>query len=72
MGMQESPRPEDLDDQRTPVAPEPPDRPSAADPRSEPGLRGTVARLPYWFIVVAVIIFALIALYLVWQPPPAR
>ncbi len=62
--MHESPRPEDVGEQRTPVAPEPADEPAQADPRSEPGPVGTLARLPYWFIVGAVIIIALIALAL--------
>lgn len=63
--MQESPRPDDLGEQRTAVGPEPSDEhPSSADPRSEPGASGTVARVPYWFIVLAVVIVALIALYL--------
>lgn len=62
----ESPRPEELGDQRTPVAPEPDDRPAAADPRSEPGVKGTAARFPYWLIVGAFVIFALVALYLAW------
>jgi hypothetical protein len=63
--MEESPRPDDLGDQRTPVGPEPEDeRAEAADPRSEPGLRGALARVPYWFVVAAVIVAALILLYL--------
>jgi hypothetical protein len=61
--MRESPRPEDLGEQRTPVAPEPADESSSADPRSEPGVTGAAARVPYWFIVIAVIVVALIALY---------
>lgn len=70
--MHEAPRPEDLGEQRTPIAPEPEDEPSAVDPRSEPGARGALARLPYWFIVAAVIVLALLALYLVWTVFPAR
>ncbi|MDP8904335.1 MAG: hypothetical protein M3N29_03305 [Chloroflexota bacterium] len=71
--MRESPRPDDIGEQRTPVAPEPPEtQRSAADPRSDPGPRGLLARYPYWFVVVAVIVFALILLYLAWTaaPPP--
>jgi hypothetical protein len=70
--MQESPRPDDLGEQRTPVGPEPPDRTAAADPRSEPGWRGSVARMPYWFIVLAVIVIAVIALYLAGVIFPSR
>jgi hypothetical protein len=62
--MQESPRPDDLGDQRTPVGPEPADEPSAADPRSEPGAAGAAARVPYWLVVIAVVVIALVALYL--------
>ncbi len=70
--MYESPRPEDLGDQRTPVAPEPDDGDATVDPRSEPGVGGTVARLPYWFIVGGVILFAAVILYLAWAVFPAR
>ena len=62
--MQESPRPEDIGDQRTPVATEEPDRQSAVDPGSEPGPAAGASRLPLWLIVGAVVIFALLALYL--------
>jgi hypothetical protein len=62
--MTDSPRPDDLGEQRTPVAPEPnDDDQSAADPRSEPGARGAVARVPYWLIVGAVLLVAVLALY---------
>lgn len=70
--MQESPRPEDIGDQRTPVSPEEEeDTPSAADPRSEPGAPGVAARMPLWLIVGGFVIFALVALYLAWllMPP---
>ena len=70
--MHESPRPEDLGDQRTPVAPEPVDEPAAVDPRSEPGARGAAARVPYWLIVGAVILVAIVVLYLAWTFFPAR
>jgi len=71
--MSEAPRPEDLGEQRTPVAPEPgEDQRSAADPRSDPGLGGAVARLPYWFIVIGFVFFALIALALAWAAFPPR
>ena len=71
--MTESPRPEDLGDQRTPVAPEPPeDDRSAADPRSEPGPRGTVAQFPYWFVVIGVVVAAVVVLALVWVVFPPR
>jgi len=51
--MVESPRPEDLGEQRTPVGPEPAEtRMSAADPTSEPGPRGVAARYPYAIIVI--------------------
>ena len=69
----ESPRPDDLGEQRTPVGPEPREtRLSAADPRSDPSARGLFARYPYAIIVIAFAIFALIALYLAWSaaPPP--
>lgn len=63
--MTESPRPDQLGDQRTPIAPEPDEeRPAAADPRSDPGAGGAAARVPYWFVVIAVVVVALIALYL--------
>jgi len=61
--MTESPRPEDLGEQRTAVAPEPADDSPTADPRSEPGRRGGLARVPYWLIVGAVLIVAIVALY---------
>jgi len=71
--MRESPRPEDLGEQRTPIAPEPAegDR-SAADPHSEPGPRGVLARYPYWIFVLVVVIVAVIALAFAWAtaPPP--
>jgi hypothetical protein len=71
--MYESPRPDELGEQRTPVAPEPEDRDrSAADPRSEPGPRGTVARMPYWFIVLAVVAVGLVALFLAYLVFPPR
>jgi hypothetical protein len=70
--MHESPRPEDLGEQRTPVAPEPEDRPAAVDPRSETGPRGGLAKVPYWVIVGAVIVVAAVALYLAWTVFPAR
>lgn len=71
--MHEAPRPDELGEQRTPVAPEPEeDAPSAADPRSDPGVRGTAARFPYWLIVATVIVGALILLYLAWTIFPAR
>ena len=72
--MDESPRPQDLGEQRTPIGPEPDDDEgrSAVDPRSEPGVRGTVASLPYWVIVLAVILVALVALYLAWLAFPPR
>ena len=61
--MKESPRPEDLGEQRTPVGPEEDGGDEAAvDPRSEPGPRGTLARLPYWFIVGAIIVAAIVFL----------
>lgn len=68
--MRESPRPEDVGDERTPVATEDemmPDDRGAADPRSEPGLTGSEARFPYWLIIGAVVIIALVAIYLAWQ-----
>jgi hypothetical protein len=71
--MSEAPRPEDLGEQRTPVAPEPPeDRRSAVDPRSEPGPEGTVARYPYWLVVVVGVLAAVVVLTLVWLSFPAR
>lgn len=70
--MHESQRPEDLGDRRTAIATEPDDDAAAADPRSEPGARGTVARLPYWFIVGAVALAAAAILYLAWTAFPAR
>jgi hypothetical protein len=70
--MHEAPRPDELGEQRTPVAPEPKDEPGATDPRSEPGARGAVAKVPYWFIVGAVIVVAVVALYLAWTFFPAR
>lgn len=71
--MTESPRPEDLGEQRTPVSPEPAEtEPSAADPRSDPGARGLLARYPYWFVVIGVVVVAIIALLFAFNvaPPP--
>ena len=70
--MDETPRPEDLGEQRTPVAPEPADRPGAVDPRSEPGAKGAVAKMPYWVIVGAVILTAVVVLFLASAHFPAR
>lgn len=70
--MNESPRPEDLGEQRTPVAPEPADDSPAVDPRSEPGVRGAAARVPYWLIVGGFIVAALVILYLAWTYFPSR
>ena len=70
--MDETPRPEDLGEQRTPVAPEPVDRPGAVDPRSEPGAKGAAAKVPYWIIVAAVIVVAAVVLYLASTFFPAR
>ena len=72
--MDDSPRPQDVGDQRTPVGPEPEydEAGSATDPRDQPGIRGTVANLPYWVIVLAVILVALVALYLAWLVLPPR
>jgi hypothetical protein len=71
--MTEAPRPDDLGDQRTPVAPEPnEDRRSAADPRSESGIQGAAANFPYWFVVIGVVFAAVIALTLVWVVFPPR
>ena len=71
--MVESPRPDDLGEQRTPLDPEPPDdERSTADPRSEPGSAGAAARYPYAIIAIAFVLFALIALYLAWNVVPPR
>lgn len=71
--MTESPRPEDLGEQRTPVAPEPvEDERSAADPRSESGPRGAVAKFPYWLVVFGVVLAAVVVLTLVWLVFPPR
>jgi hypothetical protein len=69
--MSESPRPQDLGEQRTPVAPEPADEPSAADPGSEPGPIGVTAGLPYWLIVGAVLVIAIIVLLILSNGPPS-
>jgi hypothetical protein len=68
--MHETPRPDELGDERTPVATEAEQRPTAADPRSEPGITGTAARYPLWLIVGAVVIIGLIAVYLAWLVAP--
>jgi hypothetical protein len=71
--MRESPRPEDLGEQRTPVAPEPAETErSAVEPRSEEGLRGMAARWPYWIIVGSIIVAAFIVLYVVWYVIPPQ
>jgi hypothetical protein len=71
--MTHSPRPEDLGEQRTPVAPEPPeDELSAVEPRSEPGVKGAAARFPYWFVVIGVVFAAVLVLTLVWVVFPPR
>jgi hypothetical protein len=71
--MSEAPRPDDLREQRTPVAPEPPEEGrSAADPGSEPGLGRAFARFPYWFVVIGVVLVAVIALTIVWFFFPPR
>ncbi|HUG47307.1 MAG TPA: hypothetical protein VMP67_02730 [Candidatus Limnocylindria bacterium] len=70
--MNEAPRPQDLGEQRTPVGPEPEDDTATADPRSEPGAKGAAARLPYWLVVGAVLLFAIIALYFAGIMFPAR
>jgi hypothetical protein len=64
--MHESPRPDDLGDQRTDIDPEPSDQRDAADPRSEPGVAGAASRYPYWLIVGGFLVFALVALYIAW------
>ncbi|HWH36663.1 MAG TPA: hypothetical protein VNT28_02675 [Candidatus Limnocylindrales bacterium] len=71
--MSEAPRPEDLGDQRTPVAPEPPeDGRSIADPRSDEGVSGAAARFPYWFVVIGVVLVAAVVLAFVWLVLPPR
>ncbi|HVM30365.1 MAG TPA: hypothetical protein VM305_06305 [Candidatus Limnocylindrales bacterium] len=71
--MSEAPRPDDLGEQRTPVAPEPEEhREAAADPRSDSGVQGAAASFPYWFVVVGVVFAAVIALTLVWVVFPPR
>lgn len=42
------------------------------DPRSEPGAKGAVASVPYWIIVTAVILVAVVVLYLAWVSFPPR
>lgn len=68
--MNEAPRPSELGDERTPVATEAEQSPTPADPASEPGPRGTIARYPMWLIIGAVIVFALAAIYLAWVAAP--
>jgi hypothetical protein len=71
--MSEAPRPEDLGEQRTPVAPEPrEDRPAAVEPRSEPGLSGAAKQFPYALVVVGVVFAAVLVLTLVWLVFPPR
>jgi hypothetical protein len=63
--MNESPRPDQLDqEERTPVSTEAEQAPTPADPASDPGVSGTASRYPLWLIVGAVVLFALVALYL--------
>ena len=69
--MTESPRPSDVGDERTPVATEAEQSSTPPDPASESGATGAVARYPIWLIVGAVVIFALVALYLAWILVPA-
>ena len=64
--MYESPRPDDLGDQRTRQDTQQDDADLEADPRSEPGLAGAVARFPLWLIVSGVLLLALIAIYFAW------
>lgn len=70
--MHESPRPRDLGEQATPVAPEPEDERAQADPRSDPGARGAAARVPYWLIVGIFLIFAVVLLYFAGVIFPGR
>lgn len=62
--MYESPRPEDLGEQRTRVDAQAEVSTSAPDPRSEPGPAGVAGRFPVWVIVGGVVVIVLIALYL--------
>jgi type VI protein secretion system component VasF len=68
--MYESPRPDQVGDERTPLATEPEQSRSPADPRSESGAAGVAARYPLWLIVGGFIIFALVLLYIVWEIAP--
>ena len=62
--MRESPRPDDLGDQRTRLDAPAEDSGSKADPGSEPGLAGAAAGYPLWVIFGGVLLLALIAIYL--------
>lgn len=68
--MYESPRPDDVGDERTPVATEPEQRSTPPDPRSDPGAPGVARRYPLWLIVGAFVIFALVLLYILWEIMP--
>jgi hypothetical protein len=77
--MSETPRPQELGEQRTPVAPEPDDHgESAADPHSEPGARsepgpaGVAKQFPYALVVIGVVFAAVLVLTLVWVVFPPR
>ena len=69
--MQGSPRPDDLGDERTPVATDAEQQRTAPDPRSEPGVRGAIARYPLWLIVGSVVVIGLILIYLAWFIAPS-
>lgn len=62
--MKESSRPEHLGDERTPVITDAEQERTPADPDSNSGVSGIAARYPLWLIVGAVVLFALVALYL--------